>query len=116
MKPQDYPITHFDFMSRLSKAFAEMPAQLLEHNYHYEHLGSWSLDVRYSGNVIRIDYDGKEQSLAARYSRDRKLPYKFGQSVVLEYSEESGVLTEATINTVCACIRNPVQSWPEGAA
>jgi hypothetical protein len=39
MEPQDYPIAHFEGMSRLARAMKALPAQILEHQYHSEAFG-----------------------------------------------------------------------------
>ncbi len=35
-----------------------LPAQLLEHTYHYDAFGSWWTRVRYRGKVFRVVFDG----------------------------------------------------------
>ncbi len=93
-----------------------MPAQLLEHHYHCESFGSWELLARFSGNRIKISYDGKEQAFFPRYSADRKSPYSFGRMVEMEIYEEDGVLTDSALDLICEYIRMPKDEWPAGAA
>jgi hypothetical protein len=112
MKAQDYPIAHFDFLLRLSSAFEEMPAQLLEHYYSYESFGSWSFEVKYSGNRIKVEYDGKESHLSARYAADRKPPYGFGPWVEIPVPNEERFLSDSTVEAICEHIRLPKEDWP----
>ena len=116
MKAQDYPIAHFDFLSKLTVALETMPAQLLEHRYDYEYFGSWALSVRYSGNVINFSFDGKEYSLNVSYSSNRKPPYEFGSPVVVELPLEDGILSDLALEAVCEYIKLPQECWPAGAA
>ena len=63
MESQDYPIAHFAEMSALAKALKPLPAQILEHCYHYSSFGSWWLVLRHRGIPLRVVFDGKELTL-----------------------------------------------------
>lgn len=116
MNAQDYPIAHFEFMSRLTDAFAGLQAQLLRHNYDYEHFGSWEFLVRYRGRVSDVSYDGKESEMAIRYSTDRKPPYNFGryESIVLDKGQE--VDSPESAEKIVECIKKPIGNIREGTA
>jgi hypothetical protein len=116
MKAQDYPIAHFEFMLRLVEALEGVPSQLLEHNYSSQSFGSWTMSVRYTGNIVNLCYDGKESSLSVRYSSDRKPPYRFGTEVDVELTESDPARTSDIVRRICERISAPPSSWPQGAA
>lgn len=60
MEAQDYPVEHFRLMARLAEDLRALPAQIVEHAYHHDALGSWFTTVRRHGRIFRIVFDGKE--------------------------------------------------------
>jgi hypothetical protein len=50
-------------MARLAAELRMLPAQVLEHAYHYSAFGSWSTTLRRKGIAFRIVFDGKERQL-----------------------------------------------------
>jgi hypothetical protein len=102
MEPQDYPISHFDGMSRLGHALKALPAQILDHRYSYELFGSWCVVIRYKGKVAQFSYDGKENYLGVRRSPDRKHPYTYGpEEPVTAFAGCLGELNDAAIQQIC---------------
>ena len=78
MEPQDYPIAHFEGVSRLARALKALRVQVLEHRYHGESFGSWCLTLRHEGKVLQLLYDGRDDHMSIRRSPDRKPPYSYG--------------------------------------
>jgi len=64
MKPQDYPIEHFQLMVNIASALAGFSAQILQQHYHYESFGSWWFSFRFKGQELRVVFDGKDGSLS----------------------------------------------------
>ena len=64
MKPQDYPIEHFQLMVIIASALAGFPAQILQQHYHYESFGSWWFSFRFKGQELRVVFDGKDGNLS----------------------------------------------------
>jgi len=116
VKAQDYPIAHFEFLSKLTNALDELPAQLLEHSYNSEHFGSWTFSVRYKGNVVRVSFDGRDQVIYVAYSSDRKPPYQFIAELQAESLEDDGVFSNSALETLIEYIKLPSSNWPAGAA
>jgi hypothetical protein len=63
MDPQEYPVRHFESMAELAAELRTVPAQVLEHAYHYSAFGSWWTTLRRTGIAFRIVFDGKEGQL-----------------------------------------------------
>jgi hypothetical protein len=101
MEPQDYPIAHFEGMTRLGLAFKDLPAQILEHEYWYESFGSWRLCFRYRGKTSELSFDGKDHSLHIRRSGDSKPPYIFGAWEDIRRGDQ---LDDATVQQICMAI------------
>jgi hypothetical protein len=51
-------------MVELASQLAELPTEVLEHEYSSSHFGSWWLTVRRKGIAYRIVFDGKERQVA----------------------------------------------------
>jgi hypothetical protein len=81
MEEQDFPIGHFESMARLATNLKAVPVQVLEHGYHYEAFGSWSLVVRCKGTPLRVVFDGREAEYRIERSTSRKNPYRWEQPV-----------------------------------
>ncbi len=64
MKPQEYPRHHFEQMAALAEFLRPLPAQILSHEYLYEHFGSWSLVLRFKGFPFRLGFDGRDREYA----------------------------------------------------
>lgn len=77
MDDQDYPIRHFEEMARLAAALKGLPAQVLDHSYHYESFGSWAVTIRYQGRPLRLTFDGKERAYRIEESATRRAPYSW---------------------------------------
>jgi len=116
MKAQDYPIAHFEFLTKVVAKLEALPAQLLEHQYHGESFGSWSFSARCKGVVTRFAFDGKEHSLYASSSRDRKPPYKFGSEVAVVLPSLSEVYSDAALERICEHLESPDLTAVGGAA
>ena len=104
MEPQDYPIEHFDRMSRLAVALKGLPAQILEHRYFGESFGSWYVVIRHGGRVSQLTYDGRDDFLSLRRSSDRKSPYSFGSEQSVGAGTGLGSLSAAAIEEVCRAV------------
>jgi len=61
MDSHDYPATHFRAMAELATRLGELPAQVLEHQYSYNHFGSWWMTVLFRGTTFRFVFDGKDR-------------------------------------------------------
>ncbi len=101
MEPQDYPIAHFEGMSRLARAMKALPAQILEHEYHFEAFGSWCLTLRHHGSVSQIVYDGRDGLISIRRSSDRKPPYRYGTLETVGTGEGLGSFDARAIAQIC---------------
>ena len=75
MDDQDYPIRHFEQMVSLANALRAWPAQILEHRYYYETMGTWVTVLRYRGVPIKLAFDGREGEVQLQRSASRKPPY-----------------------------------------
>ena len=63
MESQEYPVRHFQAMAELARDLRPLPAQILEHAYHYSAFGSWWTTLQRKGIAFRIVFDGKEEVL-----------------------------------------------------
>jgi hypothetical protein len=104
MEPHDYPIAHFERMSRLAVALKALPAQILEHWYSGESFGSWYVVIRQGGRVLQLAYDGREDHLGLRRSSDRKPPYSYGAEQTVGVGGGLGNLDAAAIEEVCRAV------------
>ena len=104
MEAQDYPIVHFERMGRLAHALKALPAQVLDHNYSYEHFGSWYVVVRHKGTVSQLSFDGRDNHLGLRRSTDRKPPYQYGEEETVETGAGVDALEVAVIERICRAI------------
>jgi hypothetical protein len=104
MEAHDYPIVHFERMSRLARALKPLPAQVLDHNYSYESFGSWYVVVRHKGRVGQLIFDGRDNHLGLRWSADRKPPYQYGAEQTVDSGVGVDALEPAVIEKVCRAI------------
>jgi hypothetical protein len=104
MEPHDYPIAHFERMTRLALALKGLPAQVLEHQYSGESFGSWYLVIRHGGRVSQLVYHGREDHLGLRRSSDRKPPYSYGAEQTVGAGAGLGNLDAAAIEEVCRAV------------
>jgi hypothetical protein len=104
MEPHDYPIAHFERMSRLAVALKVLPAQILEHRYLGESFGSWYVVIRQGGRVSQLTYDGREDYLGLRRSSDRKPPYSYGPEQSVGAGTGLGSLDAVAIAEVCRAV------------
>jgi hypothetical protein len=62
-------------MVQFATAFKQLPAQVLEHRYLYDHMGSWITTIRFRGIPIRIAYGGRDDEIVLERSSSGKPPY-----------------------------------------
>ncbi len=103
-EPQDYPIAHFEGMSRLARAMKALPAQILEHQYHYEAFGSWFLTLRHHGRVSQLACNGRDGLISIRRSSDRKPPYKYGAEETVGTGKGLGSFDAGAIEQICRAL------------
>jgi len=102
MESQDYPIRHFDEMSRFTTILKALPAQVLAHSYSYESFGSWTATIRYRGTPLRLLFDGRDNTYSLDRSASQKPPYAWA-----EIWRESGALVAGPCDEqIIAAIRN----------
>ena len=101
MEAHEHAIAHFDRMAKLSSALQQLPAQILDHRYSNESFGSWSLVLRYKRTVIRLDFDGRENQLEIRRTRDRKPPYNYESASLLDEGGHFGTLDAEAVKAIC---------------
>jgi hypothetical protein len=77
MDPLDYPIRHFEQMSRLAARLKIIPAQVLEHEYSCDSFGSWVLTIRCKGRPLRLIYDGRDREYVLEQSEVYRRPYSW---------------------------------------
>jgi len=104
VEPQDYPILHFERMSRLAVALKALPAQIIEHQYFGESFGSWHVVVRHGGLVSQLVYDGRDDHVGLRRSSDRKPPYRYGSEQSVGPGTGLGALDAAAIQEICRAV------------
>jgi hypothetical protein len=104
MEAHDYPIAHFEGLSRLARALKVLSAQILEHNYDYESFGSWYIVVRHNGVVSRLVFDGRDNYLGLQKSASGKAPYQYGADLPVESGTGTDALDAATIVEICHAI------------
>lgn len=104
MEAHDYPLAHFNGMTRLAEALKSIPAQLLEHQYSYETFGSWAVAIRYMGQTSRFVFDGRDRHLAIQRSADRKPPYTYGAEQTVGEGVHFGEPDAAAIAAICRAV------------
>jgi hypothetical protein len=75
MDAQDYPIRHFEQMTRLAIRLKAVPAQVLEHTYSYDSFGSWTITLRCMGRALRFTFDGRHRECVLERTGNRQPPY-----------------------------------------
>ena len=104
MEAQDYPIRHFEQMTRLAAALRELPAQIQEHSYSYESYGSWTALVKYKGVRMRIVFDGRDGHYSIQRSSSRKPPDSWGEPIwQLERGPVSDFPESELVNAIAEC-------------
>jgi hypothetical protein len=84
-------------MKKLAVELKSLPAQVLEHEYSYESFGSWSLTLRYRGQVFRLTFDGKERWCVLQESAEWKAPYQWNEIVWEKRCEQSDLFPQAEL-------------------
>jgi hypothetical protein len=101
MEAHEHAIAHFYGMAKLSSALEKLPALVLDHQYSSESFGSWSLVLRYKGSVLRLDFDGRENQLEIRRTRDRKPPYHYESASLIDEGGHFGTLDAEAVEAIC---------------
>ena len=101
MEAHEHAIAHFEGMAKLSSALEKLPALVLDHQYSSESFGSWSLVLRYKGSVLRLDFDGRENHLEIRRTRDRKPPYNYESALLIDEDGHFGTLDAEAVEAIC---------------
>lgn len=70
----DHPIRHSTDMARWTASLSRLPAQVLEHSYSHESLGSWTTAIRCRGTLFRLAFDGREGEYRLDASSSREAP------------------------------------------
>ncbi len=77
MEGLDYPVRHFEMMTRLAARCRAMRAQVLEHSYQYSAFGSWFFHFDFRGGLYRVVHDVRESDLTLERAADpRRRDYK----------------------------------------
>jgi hypothetical protein len=78
MSALDYAIQHFQRMAELAEALKALPAEILEHHYHYSTMGSWWTLLRCKGVRMQLVFDGRDDLYSLQCSAARKPPDAWG--------------------------------------
>jgi len=63
MEATEYPIEHFELVTKIARQLKALSIQILVHEYHYESFGSWWFTFRRLGEKYRLLFDGKDSVL-----------------------------------------------------
>ena len=69
MEGTEYPIEHFELMTKVANYLRSEQVQMLEHEYRYKTFGSWWFVIQIRGENFRIVCDGRDGIL--RLDRNR---------------------------------------------
>ena len=77
MKGTDYPIEHFELMTRVANHLNSVEIQMLEQEYHYTTFGSWWFVIQIKGENFRILWDGRDEVLMLDADKGFKAPFGY---------------------------------------
>jgi hypothetical protein len=100
MEPQDYPIRHFEQMAQFATVLKQLPAQVLEHRYWYDAMGTWATIIRFQGIPIRVTGDGRDYVIIIERSSARKPPYDWKELESYPFSREEPIGDEKLLSAI----------------
>ena len=85
MEAHDYPIAHFELMTKVAGFLKSKGVQLLEAEYSYKVFGLWSFTFQIKGQNYRILRDGRDFVLTLATDIGGSAPFsnKWGELVIV---------------------------------